>query len=223
MPIIIIIEKSGTIKELNIKSYNEDELYKKAGFKVTEGFICQTMWKVEVNSLNYNILLYAKSKGRAGQENKYDFPPPVDNALYFGSCILVSINDSNVSQDLTASLWEKIYEKLFGGFEDIGSEDSGESEDTEPDLPRTKSGYVKDDFIVDSDDLSEYSDASESEEEFIEKKKGKNVKKNNKSNDKSSDKSSKKTTVFEAIETNESVNVPTELNCTTELVEEEYL
>jgi hypothetical protein len=221
MTIILIIEKSGNIKEVNVKSYNEEELFKKAGFKVTDGFVCQTKWNIEINSSKHNILLYAKSKGRAGQENKYDFPPPVDNALYFGSCVLVSINEENVAEDLPESLWEKIYEKLFGGFEDIGSEDSEESEDTDKELPRTKSGYVKDDFIVDSDDVSDYVTTSESEEEFVDSKK--KQKNSDKSNDKSNKKSNKKTTVFESIETNDLADVPTELNCTTELVEEEYL
>jgi hypothetical protein len=219
MTIILVIEKSGTIKEINVKSYNEEELYKKAGFKVTDGFSIQTRWNIEIDSVKYSILLYAKTKGRAGQENKYDFPPPVDNALYFGSCVLVSINEANTAEDLTESVWNKIYEKLFGGFEDIASQDSEESEDTDTDLPRTKSGYVKDDFIVDSDEVSEDIESSESEEEFNSKKK----KTEKKIKEKVEKKSNKKTTVFEAIDTNVSVDVPTELNCTTELIEEEYL
>ena len=62
MTIILVIEKSGTIKEINVKSYNEEELFKKAGFKVTDGFVCQTKWNIEINSSKHNILLYAKSK-----------------------------------------------------------------------------------------------------------------------------------------------------------------
>jgi len=234
MTIILVIDKSGTIKEVNLKSYNKEELYKKAGFKVTDGFVVQTKWGVEINSKKYSILLYAKTKGRAGQENKYDFPPPVDNALYYGSCVLVNISQSEGHhvegvedlkvedlkvedlkvedlkvEDLTESLWEKIYEKLFGGFEDIGSEDSEESKDTVEDLPRTKSGYIKDDFIVDSD-VSDDVDTSESEEEPVKEKQTKNKK-------------PIKKTVFESIDTNKSIEVPTELNYTVELIEEEYL
>jgi hypothetical protein len=209
MTVILIVDKSGNIKEVNIKSYNEEEIYKKAGLKTTDGFSIQTKWMVEINSQKHNILLYAKTKGKAGQENKYDFPPPVDNALYFGNCILVNTNESNIAEDLTEKIWEKIYEKLFGGFEDIGSEDSEESKDTDPDLPRTKSGYVKDDFIVDSDEVSDDKDSSEESEEEIKEKKCK--------------KKVTKKTVFESIDTNSVEEVPTELNCTIELVEEEYL
>jgi transcription elongation factor SPT6 len=59
---------------------------------------------------------------------------------------------------------------LFGGFEDIGSQDSEEeSEDdlSDPDVPRTKEGYVKDGFIVDDDDEE---DDDEEEEEYVEPK-----------------------------------------------------
>ena len=218
MPTVIIVEKSGSIKEVNIKSYNEEELYKKAGFKVTDGFELQTKWTVNLDK-KYTVLLYAKVKGRAGQENKYDFPPPVDKNLFFGNCLLVNVSDDNFAQDLKESEWEKIYEHLFGGFEDIGSEDSEESEDSDPDLPRTKSGYVKDGFVIDDNEICD--DSEESIEEIIEKpKKAKNKKTETKEK-----KTNKKKTVFETIESNVNTNDSNinELNCTTELEEEEYL
>jgi hypothetical protein len=219
MPTVIIVEKSGSIKEVNIKSYNEEELYKKAGFKVTDGFELQTKWTVNLDK-KYTVLLYAKVKGRAGQENKYDFPPPVDKNLFFGNCLLVNVSDDNFAQDLKESEWEKIYEHLFGGFEDIGSEDSEESEDSDVDLPRTKSGYVKDGFVVDDNEL--YDDSEESIEEIIEKPK--KATKNKKTETKEK-KMNKKKTVFETIESNLNTNDSNtnELNCTTELEEEEYL
>ena len=44
MPVnIIIIEKSGSVKELEVKTYNESELYKKAGFKTEKDFKLQTV------------------------------------------------------------------------------------------------------------------------------------------------------------------------------------
>ena len=53
-------------------------------------------------------------------------------------------------KSLRESEWEEIYEKLFGGFEDLGDEDSEEEEEEEceDDKPRTTTGYVLDDFIV---------------------------------------------------------------------------
>jgi hypothetical protein len=158
MPTLLIVEKSGNIKELNVKQYVEEDLYKKAGFKSDSGFKCQTTWNVEIDQKKWSVSVFAKTTGRAGQENKYDFPPPIDSTLFFGSCILVAAND-----DLRAADWEKIYEFLFGGFEDIGTEDSEEEEeDEDDDVPKTKDGYVKDGFIVDdSDDTEEQEDDDE--------------------------------------------------------------
>ena len=122
MSIILLVEKSGSIKELATKSLNEEELYKKAGFKSKEGFECATTWAETVDDKSYVISLYGKNTGRAGQENKYDFPPPVDNVLFFGTCVLISRNEDGQIVDLNKTTWLKIYEQLFGGFEDLDEE-----------------------------------------------------------------------------------------------------
>jgi hypothetical protein len=67
-------------------------------------------------------------------------------------------------------MWEKIYEKLFGGFEDIGTtaaEDDNEEDELEnvPKHKKTKNGYLKDGFVVDSSDADESESASSSETE----------------------------------------------------------
>lgn len=149
---IIIIEKGGNVKELKVKNYNEDDLYKKCGFKSSNDFKLHSVWEnITLNKVTYNIHIYGKLVGRANQENKYEFPPPIDNTLFFGSCVLVNKID-NIPKNLTSGEWNRIYDHLYGGFEDIDDEDSEESEDEDDNLPKTKSGYVKDDFIVDDDD-----------------------------------------------------------------------
>jgi hypothetical protein len=174
MPKIVIIEKSGSLKTVNVKDLSDDTLYKKAGFKTSDGFILQHTWGSE-DGLDQSVKLYAKKVGRAGQENKYDFPPPVDNVLFFGSCVLVGYDlKSGKVIDLETSDWEEIYGYLFGGFEDIGSEDSDDEDiDTEDELDainkktgvvvkQTKQGYAKDGFIVDDDeDDEDYEDDDE--------------------------------------------------------------
>lgn len=161
MPIVLFIEKNGTVKEMLLKEIIPEELYRKASFKTAEGFGVQSTWAKEGK---HNINLYARKNGRAGSENKYDFPPPVDSELFFGGCILTNKNSDGVFIDLTKSMWEKIYEELFGGFEDIDSEDSDdEDESSEEDIARTKEGYAKDGFIVDDAEVDE--SESESEEE----------------------------------------------------------
>lgn len=176
MPTILCVEKLGAIKELNVKNVNEDELYKKAGLKTETDFKLHTTWKIKVNRKSYQICVYGKTKGRANSENKYEFPPPIDNTLFFGNCLIVNKDEDDTIISVTLSEWEKIYEELFGGFEDLGDEDSDDSEEEDEDekLPKTKSGYAKDGFVVDDDedmDESEDEDFTESEEEKPKKRK----------------------------------------------------
>ena len=95
-----------------------------------EEFDKKTEWTYNVkNDGKFIVELWAKDDGMANQENKYDFPPPVDTTLFFGSCALVASDGSKQSNEnkkgerklisLTLELWDKIYEKLFGGFEDF--------------------------------------------------------------------------------------------------------
>ena len=230
MPTILIVEKSGVIKESNIKTWVESDLYKKAGFKSPDGFEKAHEWTLDGTT----VALYGKTTGgKAGQENKYDFPPPVDTTLFFGSCILTVAEGS-----IKAAQWEAMYESLFGGFEDIGSEDSDESEDEddELDLPRTKEGYVKDGFIVDDeledddlddadedDDDDDDDDLDDADCEEVEVVKPSTISKTRakaKASAKKSTKKAKKLTVFEKIETESIEN--SFLDCTSELEEELY-
>lgn len=49
-----------------------------------DGFVKQTTWaSVKINGVKYTVDLYGKTEGKANTENKYDFPPPVDNTLFF--------------------------------------------------------------------------------------------------------------------------------------------
>jgi len=163
---VLVVEKNGDIKEQVIKSFDESELYKKAGFKSADGFKSYATWGIEdLEGKNYMISVFGKTTGRANQENKFEFPPPIDNTLFFGNCVIIN-KVNNVPTSLSAKEWESIYDYLYGGFEDIGDEDSEEDEDDDDDdVPRTKSGYVKDDFVVDDDDEDSEEEEEEEEEE----------------------------------------------------------
>ena len=73
--------------------------------------------------------------------------------------------------DLSDETWKKIYEHLFGGFEDIDDPDS-EAEYSEDELDsvpaekKTKNGYLKDGFVVDADEESDDDLESEEDEEY---------------------------------------------------------
>ena len=161
---IIIVERVGTLKSLAIKDFKLEELYKKCGFKKGDDFVKHVEWNAKYEGVKYFIELYGKTDGRANSENKYDFPPPVDNTLFFGSCALLAYlkteDGSKSYTDLSLPLWKKVYEKLFGGFEDLAAtaaEDELEEDELAnvPKEKKTKQGYLKDGFVVDSSDTDE--------------------------------------------------------------------
>lgn len=244
MPSILIIDRNSTIKSTNVKTFAEDELYKKAGFKNKDGFAKHTQWSISVKNEPHTIDLYGKTAGRAGQENKYEFPPPVDNTLFFGSCIIVCRKNGEVI-DISPKEWEKVYEFLYGGFDDTAkcgseTEDDESDEDDDVNVPRTKQGYVKDGFIVDDDDAEDddYSQSSASADERVAatpkpKKAAAKSAKAPAKNAKSAAKTPKTPKSAESTPAIQPENIqfvlsdeskePVYLSCTDELVEESYI
>lgn len=173
---IIIVERLGSLKILSVKDFKLEELYKKCGFKKAEDFTKQTEWNIKYEGKKYYIQVYGKTDGRANSENKYDFPPPIDNKLFYGSCAIIGQirkdDGSKSYMNLTISIWDKIYERLFGGFEDLSKtakEDEEEEDELEniPKEKKTKEGYLKDGFVVDGseDDYISDDDYDEDEDE----------------------------------------------------------
>jgi hypothetical protein len=161
---VVIVEKTKSLKSLCIKSFKEDELYKKCGFKTDTNFEKQGEWSVsdKNESLVYIISLYGKTKGKAGSENMYDFPPPHDTTLFFGNCLLVCHTsyegEDLILEDLTVELWEKLYDEL----EHIASS-----------LKTKEGGYLKDGFVVDDDEepsveTGEYEEEEEEDDGYEE-------------------------------------------------------
>jgi len=175
---VIIIDKSGTLKSLSIKDFKEDELFKKCGFKNGNNFGKQTEWVVKIETIKYYVSVYAKTDGKANTENKYDFPPPIDTKLFFGSCVVIGMilnNENNMEYiSLTVELWEKMYEKLFGGFESldvVAIEDENEEDELDniAEEFKTKDGYLKDGFVVDDNSVngSSYETDDDDEDEDV--------------------------------------------------------
>tara|TARA_B100001063_G_scaffold45843_1_gene39591 strand:+ start:3178 stop:3873 length:696 start_codon:yes stop_codon:yes gene_type:complete len=166
---IIVVGKNKSKKEVKVRDFSIDNLFKKANLKSNKDFLKRHTWK---NKDTY-VSLYAKNSGRANNENTYDLPPPVDSQLYFGKLILVKhlheeISDNTI-QDLTVEEWNTLYEKLFGGFEDLNGEDSYSEEEEIPEQYKTKEGYSKEDgFIVDDDEEEDedYIPDDDEEEEY---------------------------------------------------------
>jgi hypothetical protein len=80
-----------------------------------------------------------------------------------------------VPTNLTITLWDKIYEKMFGGFESTANKDDDDEIDeleTVLQSKKTMNGYLKDGFVVDSDNEDEdddvYSDVESEEADDVE-------------------------------------------------------
>ena len=177
---VLLIEKNGNIKNSVIKKFDATLLYKKCSFKKKDDFDKRATWKLYDDCDDYYyVSCFSKNTGRAGSENKYDLPPPLDaNELYFGTMLLLKHKENGVRhhyqecsfdkvEDLLIEEWNKLYEKLFGGFEELGNDDSYSEEEEIPEHLKTKQGYSKEDgFVVSDDDVdSDYIPEEEDDDE----------------------------------------------------------
>jgi hypothetical protein len=175
----LLIEKCGDIKEVLFNNFNIDELYKKCGFRKPDNFICRNIWNsIKIGKSVHSIAVWSRNDGKGNTENKYDFPPPIDKDLYFGNCAILQIDSKTEKyKSITKDLWLKIYEKLFNGFETLtdtyenDENDVDELLDVKKELKTKKTGYLKDGFVVDSDeddiesDSETIDDTSDNDEE----------------------------------------------------------
>jgi len=144
------------------KKFN-NELYYLCGFKNSDNFGLRFTWHYN----NYFISLYSKSLGNAGNENKYDLPPPLDNKLYFGNIIIIAHKNKNPNNknilNFTLDDWNKFYNYAFGGFEDINDTSDEEEEEVIPLKFLTETGYSKESGFIadDNEDIELLSDYSE--------------------------------------------------------------
>jgi len=174
----VVIDKQNNKKQVKI-NVNSDQFYKKCKLRSAKDFDYRHSWKIKEEGEVMYLSIFAKNNGRANTENKCELPPPLDNQLYFGSLLVVKHKEEGKYDmddliELTVENWEKHYNKLYGGFEDLGEEDSYSSEESiDPEL-LTKEGYSKEDgFVVESDEEiiddegDEDDEEEEEEEEYI--------------------------------------------------------
>ena len=155
---VVVVDKNSNKKE-TVLNYDVGEFYKKCNYRNNNNFDVRHTWEFKEHGETYYISVFAKDKGRANSENKYDLPPPIDSAFYYGTLLIIkTFTNENFEKDnldnLTLEEWEKCYEKLFGGFESLGEDDSEETDELDEisDSEKTKEGYHKDGFVVDDDD-----------------------------------------------------------------------
>ena len=164
----VAINKLGVPEQASMKAM--DTLYKRCKFRKKEGFENRKSWALLMNKdKKIYIHIFAKNTGRHGTINKYELPPPIDNDLFYGTVAVVASTDKDNENtvDVTVEMWNQIYDKLMGGFEDLDN-DENDSEDEEEEIPekyRTEQGYSKEtNFVVDDGEI-EYNSSSSSPEE----------------------------------------------------------
>jgi len=151
---IVLIKKNESVLTKNVKNFDYDNVHKYMSFKTNKNVKHAHSWKVKGGYVH----IFCKTDGRANNVNKYELPPPIDNPLYYGTLCLIKSStkkkDNDTVVDMTKESWEKYYNTLMGGFEDINDDDSYESDELEqyPSECLTKEGYLKDGFIIDNDD-----------------------------------------------------------------------
>jgi hypothetical protein len=139
--LIIKISKNGDIN--NITKYNLNFINN------NKSILNLYTWKFN----EYDYKLYGYENGIAGNENKYDLPPPIDNNLYFNDLYLLKYKNDEII-NLTLEDYKNFYETLFGGFEDI-LENNDE-------ISSELSEHTSDRDFIDDDDISiEYSSDSD--------------------------------------------------------------
>ena len=145
---IITINKLGELGEYNTKIVNNSNLYKICNYRNDNNFELLCSWNDEYE-------LYGKKVGRSGNENMYEFPPPIDKELYFGTLCIVKKNDGKDGQpQFSIKEWKQFYNKQMGGFEDLESNDETSVDSEYSDEEYTEEGYIKDGFVVDNNELT---------------------------------------------------------------------
>ena len=150
----VVLKKNGNVlnKKFTFDGHLKDLLFKLTDkrFKI-EIEPCK-LYSYDIGDIRLDIWGYID--GKAGQENTHDLPPmakcyvknftKADTDLLFADSFALKYN-KNELVNFSIQDYAQYYEKLLGGFEDLGNTDGEWSEDEEP-------TQEDKDFIVDDDD-----------------------------------------------------------------------
>lgn len=93
----IIVSRIGKLNSSDIPSM--DEFDKKYKIKIINGYKLFHTWNYSINDIVYELQLYTKLSGKL--INKYKFPPPLDNNVFYSECLFTClVNNKIVDLDL---------------------------------------------------------------------------------------------------------------------------
>ena len=151
-------------KNLDINNFDENKLTYK--MKKGKGEIerhCD--WEIEDN---ITISIFGWKDGIAGTENKNELPPPEDDSGIFFGDILVVKSKKNEVLNLTTEEYTEFVETAYGGFEDLNTDDTEDSEspdEYEKNSWLASSDEEDDDYLLEDEDEDEDDDDEDEEEE----------------------------------------------------------
>ena len=164
---VIVVSQSGLPieKEINKLSSNciSRTLSKKGKGKIQN----INNWEID----GHDIKLYGFEDGEAGEENKFELPPPVDEKLLFGELLFAKLTDEKLD-NLDIDEFTEFYNETMGGFEDLeDSEDSEEEDgllvyDSDEDSDWKPPSNENESDYSDSESESDYGEEDDEEEEY---------------------------------------------------------
>ena len=145
--LFIKIDKKGTIIQYNKKSVksivNNSNLNK------------LHVWEYK----GFDVIIYGSKDGNAGNENKYDLPPPLDCELFFDDLYIIKYKDENII-DFDKEDYENFYNDKFGGFVDLDNTEELSEEEELSEHTSDREFIVNDSESVDDEEYSDISSES---------------------------------------------------------------
>ena len=142
--LVIKINKNGKIANIEKTDINF--------IKKNKNISKLNTWKYN----NYNFVIYGCENGNAGEENKYDLPPPIDCELYFNDLYVIKYKNDKL-ENLNIEEYNIFYNDCFGGFEDIQSTDNEDENEDDCEL----SEHTSDRDFIDDENISIDSETNE--------------------------------------------------------------
>ena len=167
MSSVLILTQKAEVKAAKLPSTN-------VTFKDIQKYFKKKSEPEVLGTYTYRTLvlyLIGYTSGKAGSENKHEFPPPHDTILAFGDIMLVVSKDEHSFANPVAFKpedYELFYSKAFGGFDDL---DSDEEDDEEEELEDVEDKLLEvNEELIDDAEYDKQSYVSEEEEVVVVKK-----------------------------------------------------
>jgi len=118
----LILKKNGSYdkcilnKDIDLDNLKQEDFIKNT--KKMKNLEKLGNWDINKNKL----IFYGYSDGKAGDENKHELPPPYENNLYFKDIVVIKCVKDKLTE-LYEKDWLNYYEELYGGFDDVDTEE----------------------------------------------------------------------------------------------------